>query len=448
MKRLSYSGLLYDDRRQFYLEGRNEPVMLYASETPFISSLFARGGEQTKDKDYKIFEHRAAWRYQSMEVNEGAGGSIAWSTDGTPGDTIDVPLDNPDGVSIDSSLIGQTFDLYNSDQTTYRGQVLVTGVNGNTATLTSSGDPQTATEAISAVQDDDVLVVNSTAFGEGDDAPEAYHDDLDIVFNSVQRLKTAVEITEDLRRAALRPNGSPELARLRNEKQREHKIRKERLFLLGVRPGGIGGVAKNAGGGTDSQFVNHITDADGNKVTKTMGLIPALLRYGQSDPTADDQNIFTPDASTFDYSDFVLNTGKIFQYGGRGVKTAYCGWKVLSFFSTIFTANSSWNVEISGMQTSRLGFNYRMLETPHGMIRLVNMPIFRRTMWDSTMLIVEDDLVKRKVYAPEEYRTNIKTDNAPDIQKDVYQAWDGLCINLVEKHSIWNFSNILSALQA
>lgn len=446
MKNLSYSGLLYDDRRQFYLEGRREPVMLYSSETPFISSLFARGGEQTEDKDFKIFEHRAAWRYQSMDVNEGNGGTISWSSTGEPGDTLSAPVDNPDGLSVDSSLIGQTFDVYDSTQETYRGQVLVTAVSGSTLTLKSSGDPQTATQAISSLHDNDKLVANATAFGEGDDAPDAYHDELDRVFNSVQRLKTSVEITEDLRRAALRPNGSPELARLRNEKQREHKIRKEKLFLLGMRPGGIGGVAKNAGGGTDSTFVDHISDADGNKVTKTMGIIPALLRYGESSSTADDQNIFTPDATSFDYSDFVLNTGKIFQYGGRGVKTAYCGWKVLSFFSTIFTANSSWNVQISGMQTSRLGFNYRMLETPHGMIRLVNMPIFRRTMWDSSMLIVEDELVKRKVYAPEEYRTNIKTDNAPDIQKDVYQAWDGLCINLVEKHSLWNFSNVLSAL--
>ena len=447
MRRLSYSGRLYNDRRRFYLEGRNEPVMLYASETPFISSLFAKGGEQTEDKDFKIFEHRAAWRYQSVEANEGAGGTIAWSTDGTPGDTVDVPVDNPNGLSVDSSLIGQTLDLYNSGQTTYKGQVLVTNVNGSTVTLKSSGDPQTATEAIDAIGDDDVLVANATAFGEGDDAPEAYHDSLDTVFNSVQRLKTAVEVTEDLRRASLRPNGSPELARLRNEKQREHKMRKEKLFLLGVRPGGIGGVAHGAGGGTDSQFVNHIDDAEGNTVTKTMGIIPALLRYGQDDPTADDQNVFNLDASTYDYSNFVLNTGKVFQYGGRGIKTAYCGWKVMSFFSTIFTANSSWNVEISGMQRSRLGFNYRMLETPHGMIRLVPMPIFRRTMWDSSMLVVEDDLVKRKVYAPEEYRTNIKTDNAPDLQKDVFQAWDGLCINLVEKHSLWNFSNIISQLQ-
>lgn len=448
MKRLTYSGRLYNDRRQFYLEGRNEPVMLYASETPFISSLFARGGEQTKDKDFKIFEHRAAWRYQSMKANEGAGGSIAWSTDGTPGDTVQIPVDDPNGVNVDSSLIGQTFDLYDANQENYKGQVLVTNVSGSNVTLKSSGNPKAATEAISAIQDDDVLVTNATAFGEGDDAPDAYHDDLDIVFNSVQRLKTAVEITEDLRRASLRPNGSPELARLRNEKQREHKIRKEKLFLLGVRPGGIGGVAHGAGGGQDNSFVNHITDADGNTVTKTMGIIPALLRYGVSDPTADDQNIFSPDASSFDYAQFALNTGKIFQYGGRGVKTAYCGWKVMAFFSTLFTANSSWNVEISGMQTSRLGFNYRMLETPHGVIRLVPMPIFRRTMWDSSMLIVEDSLVKRKVYAPEEYRTNIVTDNAPDKQKDVFQAWDGLCINLVEKHSLWNFSNIMSAMTA
>lgn len=442
MKQLSYSGLLYNDRRQFYLEGRNEPVMLYASETPFISSLFARGGEQTKDKDFKIFEHRAAWRYQSMQVNGGS----SWSNTGQPNDTVTASVDNPDGLNIDSSLIGQTFDVYDSDKTTYRGQVLVTAVSGSDVTLKSSGNPQDANFAIADLQDDDILETNATAFGEGDDAPDAYHDELDTVWNSVQRLKTAVEITEDLRRASLRPNGSPELARLRNEKQREHKIRKEKLFLLGMRPQGIGGTAHGAGGGEDSTFVDHITDADGNKVTKTMGIIPALLRYGKSDSTADDQNIFSPDATQYAYRNFVRDMGKIFQYGGRGVKTAYVGWKVLAFFSAVFATNSSWNVQLSGSQRSRIGFNYRLLETPHGLLRLVPMPIFRRTMWEDSMLVVDDEMVKRKVYAPEEYMTNIKRDNDPDVQKDVYKSWDGLCINLIEKHSLWNFSNIMTAL--
>lgn len=446
MRELSYSGLLYDDRRQFYLEGRNEPVMLYASETPFVSSLFARGGEQTDDKDFKIFEHRAAWRYQSAQAN----GAATWSSAGEPNDTTTVTLDNPDGISIDQSLVGQTFDVYDSSKDSLKGQVVVTQVSGNDATIKSSGNPKDANMAIPDIVDNDYFEANATAFGEGDDAPDAYHDELDIVWNSVQRLKTSVEITEDLRRAALRPNGSPELARLRNEKQREHKIRKEKLFLFGVRPAGIGGTAHNAGGGEDTQFVNHITDASGQKITKTMGIIPAILRYGKSSSSADDQNIFTPDATSYNFKNFVRDMGKIFQYGGRnrGVKTAYCGWKALSFFSAVFTNNSNWDVQISGTQTSRLGFNYRMLETPHGMLRLVLHPIFRRTAWDSSMLVVDDEMVKRKVYAPEEYRTDILQDNAPDVQKDVYQAWDGLCINLIEKHSLWNFSNVMQALNA
>lgn len=441
-KKLIYSGTLYTDRRRFY-PSPQLVAELYPAVTPFLSSIFARGGQRVPDKNYKMFEHRSGWRYQRLRVDEGA--PSGWSPDGTPGGTDTVGIDNLEGVSDDEGLIGHEVEIWNEDETVKKGVALITAWDSsNGITLKVLGNPGDANFTVSDLEDNDRLFIISTAFGEGDDAPEAQSDELKTVNNSVQREKTAVEITEDLRRAVLR-GYADEMQRLRNEKQNEHKIKQERKFLFGMKPGGIGGVAHGAGGGTDSGFgTDFITDASGRNVTTTMGVFPAMERYGRSDNADDQQNYFVRDASTYDYITFVSDMEKVFQYVPMGQLTAYCGLKVMSFWSSTFVKNNSkWDITISGMQTSRLGFNYRILETPHGIMRLVPMPIFRQTPYDAQMLYVQDEYVTLKQYAPDEYVTNIKTDNDPDLMKDQFKSWSGLGLTLMERHGVFKFNGLL-----
>lgn len=457
-QQLGYSGVLFEDRRQFY-PSPQMVAQLYSPVTPFLSTVMAReamggGARQVDDKDYKIFEHRQHWRYQNMNVN---GAPVSnWSGSNTPGETATINVDNLEGVKLNDSLVGMTIDIWNSDETTNKGRALITAYDGSASpdelTLKALGNPTASDFSMDDLADDDVIYFVSSAFGEGDTAPEAYSDELDVVWNSVQRQRTAIEITEDLRRAVLRGERK-ELARVRNEKQNEHKIKISRNFLYGMRVGGIGGTAHGAGGTDDSDFVKdssgsvlHITDADGRRVTTTMGWITAMQRYGNSDDTALKQNWFDRDANTYDFIGFVKDTEKIAQYADRDVVNAYCAPAVYSFWSTkALTNNNGWQVTISDRINSRIGFNYRILETPHIAIRLIKEPTLRGTPHANKMMMPDLDHVGTAQYAPQTYETNIKTDDNPDLQKDEITSWKGMTMRLIERHFIINFQNLLGA---
>jgi len=453
---LGYNGVLYEDRRIFY----PDPMMvaeLYPAATPFYSSILAfdasRGGSQTvPDKDYKMFEHRASWRYQTMQIN---GAPVAnWSGSNTPGETATIEVDGLEGVNYNASLINTYIDIWNEDETVNKGRALITDVldaGTNRLELKALGSPTSADFSVTNLADNDKLYVVSTAFGEGDDAPEADSDTMEVVWNSVERHRTSVEITEDLRRAELRARRK-ELSRVRNERQKEHNMKAARAFLLGLRTSGIGGIAHGAGGGTDSQFtkdgmgnVTHITDKDGRRVTTTMGFITALQRYGNRDATDDSQNYFVVDGQSIDYVAWVDICDRLFQYAGDdGMRTAFVGAPVISFFATkAATNNNGWNITLSPMQQSRLGFWYQTLTTPHGGIRLVKLPILRRTPYANMMILPHMEYLGRAQYAPDQYHTNIKTDNNPDIQKDELTSWHGLKIRLMERHAAIDFKNLL-----
>lgn len=445
---LVYNGVLYEDRRQFY-PNPQAVAQLYAPETPFLSTILAREAmgsgpmAANDDKSYKMFEHRQHWRYQEAEI-DGAPAST-FGSGGVPGDTATINLKNLNGIKADPSIISMTFDVWDSSETTNKGRVLVTDFNtsNDQVTVKALGNPTASDESVDSLAGDDVLYVISSAHGEGDDAPEAYSDELDVVWNTVQRERTAIEITEDLRRATLRGE-SQELARLRNTKQNEHKVKNARNFLYGYRPGGIGGTAHRAGGTSDSNFLKDgsgdplaVKDKDGNRVTTTMGWISAMQRYAQDSDTAFDQNWFDRDTSGYGYYDFMEDTEKISRFEDSDVLTAFVGPPVMSFWAGKAldnTANPSWNVQLSDFQQSSIGFTYRVLETPHIAIRMVKEPRLRNTPHAAKMLIPDMDYVGTAQYEADQYHSNIKTDNNPDIQKDEITSWKGLTLRLLERH--------------
>lgn len=426
-------GVLFSERRDFYLNP-NQTKELWTDITPFTTMLLNRSTTNTSDPDYKMFEHRSGWIKQQFAAN--ANGSWAGGTPGAPGDTITgLAINNIVGLSSTASegFIGFQCEIYNADYTVYKGMVLITGVSGSNINITSMGNPRSATNQTANIVSTDIFYVVGTAFGEGTEAPEAYDDDLEVVYNSTQIFKTAVEVTGTLYETALR-GYSNELARLRMEKNKEHNMRKERAMLFGQRPYGTGMDA------TDD-FASHLTIA-GKTVRQTMGVISALHRYGNV--SGDYQNIYQITGATYGYNSFVKDTEKIFtNIPSNGRKVAFCGAGALSYWSQVstdgFVGNSGWKVQLDAMQRNDYGFNIRTLMTPHGLVDLVHAPVLRGP-YNNYMVVVDPDNVGMTQFRPDKYMTNIKTENAYDGIKDMWFSDCGLWINLIETHSLWIIS--------
>lgn len=444
-KNLGNSGVLFTDRRKFYLN-EMKVAELYPAVTPFVTTLMNKPAVSTPDPNFKMFEHRSTFLKQEFSANDADG--MAWSgtTTGVPGET--ATIDAIDGIvglasTADDSYLGQICEIRTSDRATFKGLCIITAVSSGALTVKSLGNPRAVTGLCSTLADNDIFTVVTDAFGEGTEAPEADSDEIEVVYNSCQIFKIPVEITGTLLAAALR-GYSNELARLRQEKEKRLKMHLNRAFLLGTRAYGTGmtDLAGNNVTTTDA-FGTEITDASGKVVRTTMGIISALYRYGTT--SGDQQNIFNIVKGGYDYNKFVDDTEKVFQYlPSNGVYTAVCGMGVLSYFSKLagtdgFGKNSKFKVVISDWRAGKLGFNVRTLETPHGMIDLAYDPALRGDYKD-TMCVFNMDHIDRVVYRPQKYETNIKTDNAYDGVKDQFFADEGLGISLIERHSIWNFS--------
>lgn len=426
-KNLSASGVLYTDRRDFYIEPQVVKE-LWTDVAPFTTVLSNKESRQVKDPMFKMFEHRNPWINQRL-VNNGSTATIAAS------DTESAAI-NVDGItglasSVDTSYLGLECEVWNSAETTLRGVVLITSVPS-----ASSIKVKNLTSTSITLVDNDVFVVVGNAHGEGTEAPEAWADELQVVYNSTQIFKTPVEITGTLQAAVLRGE-SDELARLRLQKSQEHKMQKERAFLFGS-----SAVGTNLGG-ADTFGDGHRTDANSKKVRSTMGIVSAISEYGAT--SGDDQANFTIASSSYTYSNFVDDMEKVFRYiPETGVKLAFCGAGAMSYWSKIDGTNgiagkSGWTTQISPSQRDSIGFNYRMLETPHGMLKLIPTPVMRGP-YNSHMLVTSEENLFHALYRSPMYQTNIKTDNAYDGVKDQYMSDEGVGITLVESHKLFKIT--------
>jgi len=103
------------------------------------------------------------------------------------------------------------------------------------------------------------------------------------------------------------------------------------------------------------------------------------------------------------------------------------------------SGKSSWTVNVGDMKRDALGFNYRTLETPHGMLQLIPTPSLRGP-YNKYMLVVSDDNLFHAQYRPMVYQANIKTDNAFDGVKDQYMSDEGVGIQLIESHKLFKIT--------
>ena len=439
--KLEASGVLYTDRRDFYIDPQVVKE-LWTDVAPFTTVISNKETRQTNDPVFKMFEHRNPWVKQKFY---NAGETVTIAADGT--ETAALNIDNGTDTSsflglsdsVDNSWEGLICEIWNAAETTKQAIVLITdAVDADEikvkALWTTGGGNYT-------LVDNDVYHVVGNAQGEGETSPDAWSDELMGVYNSCQIFKTPLEVTGTLLQASLRGESS-ELARLRLQKNQEHKMQKEKAFLFGARVGGTG-LGESYDGTPDETFADGgRTGAGGGLVRTTYGIVSALDYYGNT--SGDDQNVFTVDSS-YTYSNFVDDMEKVFQYvPTSGVKRAFCGAGALGYWSKMagsegFAGGSGWTVNLSDMKRDTLGFNYKILETPHGMLQLIPTPALRGP-YNKFMMAVDEDNMFHAQYRSPMYQTNIKTDNGYDGVKDQYFSDEGVGIQLVESHSLFKIT--------
>ena len=434
-KNLTGSGVLYTDRRDFYIDPQVVKE-LWTDVSPFTTVISNNETRQTNDPVFKMFEHRNPWVKQKFAFNAG----VAIGDPDTGATSAVIAVDGITGLeaAATASWQGLIVEAWNAAETTRKAVLLIIDADGG-------GDVTckalwTSDDGAYTTVDGDICHVIGNAQGEGEEAPEAWSDELQVVWNSCQIFKTPLEITGTLLQASLRGESS-ELARLRMQKNQEHKMQKEKAFLFGVRGDSAAAGGTNLGAGETFDDFGR-TGVGGGKVRTTYGIVSALNAYGAA--SGDDQSVYTVDSS-YKYSNFVDDMENDFQYvPTSGVKRAFCGAGALGYWSKMagsegFAGGSGWTVNLSDMKRDTLGFNYKILETPHGILQLIPTPALRGPN-NKYMLIVDEDNLFHAQYRSPMYQTNIKTNNAYDGVKDQYFSDEGIGISLIESHNLFKIT--------
>jgi hypothetical protein len=434
-KNLLGSGVLYTDRRDFYIDPQVVKE-LWTDVAPFTTVISNRETRQTNDPVFKMFEHRNPWVKQSFQFST----AVIIGDPDTGGTSDVIGVDEINGLEAGATAAwqGLIVEAWNNAETSRLAVLLIVDADGGSDVTCKA--LWTLDDGAYTTTDNDICHVIGNAQGEGETSPEAWSDELSVVWNSCQIFKTPLEITGTLLQASLRGESS-ELARLRSMKNQEHKMQKEKAFLFGVRGDAAGVGGTNLGAGDTFDDFGR-TGAGGGKVRTTYGIVAALNSYG--DTSGDDQSVFSIGA-TYGYDNFVDDMEKVFQYvPTNGVKRAFCGAGALGYWSKMSGATgmggtSGWTINISDMKRDTLGFNYKVLETPHGMLQLIPTPALRGPC-NKYMLVVDEDNLFHAQYRSPMFQANIKTDNGYDGVKDQYFSDEGIGISLIESHNLFKIT--------
>ena len=419
-KNLGSSGVLYTDRRDFYIRP-NIVKELWTDVTPFTTVVANQSTiSGMADPTFKMFEHRNPWVKQKLEIDTAiANGDMP--ADNVESDEID--FSGAEGIEVGANLVGLELEVFSNADVPKFKCVVTTRTEGGKYKFKLLED-----KGSHALATTDYALVIGSAFGEGTNSPTAWSNDLSVVYNQCQIFKTPIEVTGTLLEASLRGE-SKELARLRDMKSQEHKIQKERAFLFGSNLAGIKASFSD---------LEALGDASGNTLRTTMGIIPALNQHGNN--TGYEQNVFA--STELDtYAEFVDAMEKIFQYvPTSGMKRAFVGAGALGYWSKMggnagsFAGDSGWTVNLGDMKRDALGFNYRVLETPHGMLQLIPTPVLRGP-YNKHMLIVSDENLFHAQYRRPQFQASIQA-NDYDGVKDQYMSDEGIGISLIESHAL------------
>jgi len=419
------TGVLYTDRRQFYLKP-NQFAELFPNVSPFLTftmkSNFRTG---LTDPVFKLFQHKAPWERQSMTVN-GTATTIAAASTGAATASAAITFDGITGLNsdIDESYVHLVFEVWSADGATKKGVVLCTD-----DTSTSTAKFKNLGKTAITTADNDIFVCIGNAQEEGVVSPEAWADELEVVWNQAQIFRTPIEISGTLAQASLR-GANKELARLRANKMAEHKIQMERAFLYGSSPLGT-----NLSSADTFSDLDKLT-GDGSKVVRTtVGLIRALELYGAA--SGQYKSVFDLSGGSPSYDDLVDILEIVFQYvPTSGMKNSFLGSGALGFWSKrAMEKNSGWVINVNTENKNIAGQNVRTLITPHGDLDLTLTHAMKYE-HKNEMLIVDKSNVEYVQFRPSKFETNIKTDDGYDGIKDEYFSDAGLGITNIKAHQL------------
>ena len=439
------TGILYIDQRQFYINPYQYSE-LWQAATPFISAMIERSKVITNlpDPVFKMFQHENPWRKQELSVATVSAATIPDDDTGVTC-TFDVQTGfSAAFITGTDALENMQFEIWDITKTTKRGVVFCTLNNSGTYTIKNC-----SSTAITGVVATDILVLIGTAFGEGSEAGEAWADELQVVWGNTGIHRTPVEVTGTLMQASLR-GANKELQRLRMQKLYQHKINENRRLLrskstIGTNLDQAGTFSDKTRTGATNGLGGSFSNGTGqHRVRTPYGLIPMIEDYGSSVVTNDTQNIFDFSAG-LTFNQWVDASEKMFQYQNYdGMRDFFCGPKAMSYFSKLDTSGTNTrtkmgiDIRMSDMKNSKpdgQGYNFRFLETPFGIARLILDPSLKFE-YSNVMLSPQWENVYYAVYRPFEINTAVKDKrfNGYDGIKDDYFSDTGIGATLVKSH--------------
>lgn len=418
----SSTGVLYTDRRDFYLSP-HKVAELWGMLTPFWSWASKLSTVETQDPDFKLFQH------ESKLVDD----MIIYGTATNAGDTLTAGSaisstwgvdDGSGSAPVVGHQVGTLVEIRDSNDN-YKCTAIISTcatINAQSIKVTPiwvSGTQVTA--------DNDKLYIIGFADEEGNTSPTAWADELEVVWGSAQINKTPVELTGTLLKMTKLRGYSSELARLRSDKYNEHNIGKNRSFLFGIRYPALTGAPTTT-----------LTGSNSRNIRTTWGIVSAIRRHGTSNV-----NKFARAYGTYSWDDFVDDLKLSFKYKNlQGIKYAFCGAGVIGFFSkreSGIMGNSQFAFNIAADEVpTRFGFDVRTIKHPYGTLKLVYEPCLRGQ-YDNTMVIVDPENIQRVVFRQPMYQTAIQAPDA-DLHKDQYFSDEGLGITNIKSHSLYEFA--------
>jgi len=416
------TGVLFTDRRDFYIDPY-EMAFIYASVAPFTAFGSQLPVVESNDPDFKMFEHDDHFVDQKFLVDDADG--AAWSASGAVGAEATIAgADNATAIALGDNLEGLEVEIRDSTGD-LKSIALITTYNAGAITFKHISNPEESDNAADAIVDNDIVYVIGNMRAEGSRSPSGWSTQPRTFWNSCQIQKTPLKISGTLLKAALR-GWSSELERLRVMKGHEHAIQKERSKLFGARADG-----------NDAPSTSMLVDADGEPIRSTLGIVPALNRYGTA--TGDYKNIFTITASSYDYDTFLDDSANWFKFMPEGGKlTLMGGLGLVNFFHKIgtngFLGNSGASVQIGHRVMGGVGYAFTEFYAPAGTIELVYNPLFKYGYTDWGILL-DKTTIQRVQYRSDEYQAAIQENDA-DYVKDQYFSDDGVKITNLHKNAL------------
>ena len=372
------------------------------------------------------------------------GGSARTYTIGT--ETAAITVDDGAGTAVamfgtanTADVMGLLVDSYDSTLATHKMQGFITDVaSSTTVTVTPTW---VASNGVTAGADNDVFFVVGEAREEGAKYTESWSTELQTVWNSAGIIKTPLEITGTLLEMTKLRGYSAELARLRDLKAKEHKMKCAKGLYFSRRRGGT----SYAPGDTTYP---HLTGTRSRLVRTMQGIIPVIEDYNSA------SNVHNITMANYTWDDFVDDVVVWFEYSNDNMtKWLFCGDAVMAFFSKIGTSGfidgSVFKLNLN-MNDKKLGIGVNTLETGLGTIRLVRDQMFSKGFNDTVGgvrpftgwgVMVDPDNIQKVVFRPDKYQTGLAgNEYGGELLAEQYFSDFGIGITLAETHHLLKFS--------